>query len=111
MRLIRVERGNKVTISSLMVGYRNNGLPFSFVGCLREMLVWIFMYIFCSFNYRRKVIIKGVRNRIFFYFLFFKLGFTPCKAEQPQQGMELQEKEAQKDWSIHEISLEGTYSQ
>ena len=27
---------------------------------------------------------------------FFKLGFTPCKAEQPLQGMELQEKEAQK---------------
>ena len=26
-----------------------------------------------------------------------KLGFTPCKAEQPLQGMELQEKEAQKD--------------
>ena len=29
--------------------------------------------------------------------LFFKLGFTPCKAEQPLWGMELQEKEAQKD--------------
>ena len=28
---------------------------------------------------------------------FFKLGFTPCKTEQPLQGMELQEKEAQKD--------------
>ena len=28
---------------------------------------------------------------------FFKLGFTPCKAEQPLQGMELQEKETQKD--------------
>ena len=27
---------------------------------------------------------------------FFSLGFTPCKTEQPQQGMELQEKEAQK---------------
>ena len=26
-----------------------------------------------------------------------KLGFTPSKAEQPLQGMELQEKEAQKD--------------
>ena len=23
--------------------------------------------------------------------LFFKLGFTPCKAEQPLRGMELQE--------------------
>ena len=29
--------------------------------------------------------------------IFFKLGFTPCKAEQPLQGMELQEKEAPKD--------------
>ena len=28
---------------------------------------------------------------------FFKLGFTPCKAEHPLQGIELQEKEAQKD--------------
>ena len=26
-----------------------------------------------------------------------KLGLTPCKAEQPLQGMELQEKETQKD--------------
>ena len=25
--------------------------------------------------------------------LFFQLGFTPCKAEQPLQGLELQEKE------------------
>ena len=38
------------------------------------------------------------------------MGFTPCKAKQPLQGMELQEKEAQKDESIKEISLEGTYS-
>ena len=29
--------------------------------------------------------------------IFLKLGFTPCKAEQPLRGMELQEKEAQKD--------------
>ena len=28
---------------------------------------------------------------------FFKLGFTPCKAEQPLWGVELKEKEAQKD--------------
>ena len=28
---------------------------------------------------------------------FKKLGFTPCKAKQPRQGMELQENEAQKD--------------
>ena len=37
---------------------------------------------------------------LFFFFLFFfvfSLQCTPCKAEQPVQGMELQEKEAQKD--------------
>ena len=28
---------------------------------------------------------------------FFKLGSTPCKAEQLLQGMELQEKETHKD--------------
>ena len=27
---------------------------------------------------------------------FLKFGFTPCKPEQPLQGMELQEKEAKK---------------
>ena len=41
---------------------------------------------------------------------FFLLEFTPCKAEQPLQGMELQEKEAQKYYSIQEICLEKTYS-
>ena len=29
--------------------------------------------------------------------LFLKLEFTPCKTEQPLRGMDLQEKEAQKD--------------
>ena len=29
--------------------------------------------------------------------IFLKLEFTTCKAEQPLQSMELQEKEAQKD--------------
>ena len=33
----------------------------------------------------------------FKYAVFLKLGFTPCHFEQPLQGMELQEKEAQKD--------------
>ena len=34
---------------------------------------------------------------MFFFVYLFKLGFTPCKAKQPLQGMELQEKEVQKD--------------
>ena len=42
--------------------------------------------------------------------IFFKLGFTACKAEQPLQGMELQEKESQKGYGIQEIFLERTYS-
>ena len=40
----------------------------------------------------------------------FLLQFTPYKAEQPLQGMELHEKEAQKDPSIQEIPLERIYS-
>ena len=38
----------------------------------------------------------------------FLLGLTPPKAEQPLQGMELQEKEVQKDYSIQESCLERT---
>ena len=38
-------------------------------------------------------------------FSFFKLGFTPCKAEQPLRGMELQEREEQKDLRMQEICL------
>ena len=41
---------------------------------------------------------------------FFLIGFTQCKAEQPLQGMKLQEKEVRKGYSIQEISLERTYS-
>ena len=41
---------------------------------------------------------------------FFKLGFTPCKAQQPLQEMELQEKEAQKDSRIQELPLERAQS-
>ena len=39
-----------------------------------------------------------------------KLGFTLSRAENPLQGMELQEKEAQNDYSMQEICLERTYS-
>ena len=37
--------------------------------------------------------------------IFLNLGFTPCKAEQPLRGMELQQKESQKGKSIQEICL------
>ena len=45
----------------------------------------------------------------FFVFLLL-LGFTPCKAEQPLRGMELQEKKHKKDYRIQKIYLERTYS-
>ena len=34
---------------------------------------------------------------MYIYIYILKLVFTLCKAEQPLQGMELQEKETQKD--------------
>ena len=40
---------------------------------------------------------------------FQKTGFTPCQAEQPLLGMELQGKEVKKDQSIQEICSEQTY--
>ena len=46
----------------------------------------------------------------FFLFFISKLGFTPCKAEQPLQGKELQEKKRKKKYRIQKICLERTYS-
>ena len=40
---------------------------------------------------------KLLLNTTLHFFLFSQLGFTPCKAELSLQGMELQEKEPQKD--------------
>ena len=41
--------------------------------------------------------VSATRDNCFFFFKKKKLGFPPCKAGQPLQGMELQEKETQKD--------------
>ena len=43
-------------------------------------------------------------------FFLKKMGFTQCKSEQPLPGIELQKKEAQKDYSIQGICSERTYS-
>ena len=43
-------------------------------------------------------------------FYFFNWDSTPCKAEQPLRGMELQEKKHKKDYRIQKICLERTYS-
>ena len=47
---------------------------------------------------------------ICFFICQKKMGFTPCKTEQPLQGMELQEKKHKKDYRIQKICLERTYS-
>ena len=41
--------------------------------------------------------LKFLSLEVALYLFLKKLGFTPCKAKQPLQGMEFQEKEAQKD--------------
>ena len=55
-------------------------------------------------------VLKNKLQKALYLFFFFKLGFPPCKSEQPLRGMELEEKEAQKDYRIQEICLERTYS-
>ena len=47
-------------------------------------------------------------NKFVFFYFFLKKGFWPHA--RPLRGMELQEKEAQKDSSIQKICLERTYS-
>ena len=51
-----------------------------------------------SYNSELKHVTKWLNvNKLFLNIDFLKLEFTPYKAEQPLQGMELQEKETQKD--------------
>ena len=50
-----------------------------------------------NFSYHKEIMSRAMKGIGIIKKLFFKLGFTPCKAEQPLQGMELQEKETQKD--------------
>ena len=70
-------------------------------------------------SYFVKILLFGRLNKFllvinwtvnFFFFGVGGGGFTPCKAEEPLQSMELQEKETQKDSGIQEICLERTYS-
>ena len=56
-----------------------------------SLFSFFFFLSFINFFYAKNIF-KITKNPF-----FKKLGFTPCKAEQPLQGMELQKKEAQKD--------------
>ena len=71
--------------------------------CINQLLA-ITHEIFQAFDCNPPLEVKSV------FLDFFKLGWTPCKAEQPLQGMESQEKEDQKDENTQEICLERTYS-
>ena len=53
-----------------------------------------------------KKILEKLMHKILTF--FFLTGFTPCKAEQSLQGMELLEKKHKKDYRIQKICLERT---
>ena len=42
------------------------------------------------------LVIEEQELNFFIIIIIFKIGFTPCKAEQPLQGMELQKKKHKK---------------
>ena len=46
----------------------------------------------------------------YIYTFFFFFNFTPCKANQPLRGMELQERKHTEDYRIQKICLERTCS-
>ena len=53
--------------------------------------------VFMSHAFFQILLTVNDNSRSTFLSFFFELGFTLCKAEQPLQSMELQEKEAEKD--------------
>ena len=48
-------------------------------------------------TFQKIYLIKFSKLTSFHDKIFFKLGFTPCKTEQPLAGMKLQEKEIKDD--------------
>ena len=75
--------------------------------------LFIFSLFFCSFLEFIRVnffLVCYSSTWLVFFFVFFLLGFTPCKVEQPLQGMELQEKNHKKDYKIQKICLERIYN-
>ena len=60
-----------------------------------QKFVWFLSYVI--FKIRFWILPWKYSDNLSFFWFFLKMELTPCKAEQPLQGMELQEKEAQKD--------------
>ena len=69
-----------------------NDLPLKKTLELYDMTIFV-----RSFFMKAANTIYNFLGKLLHKLFFFSLGFTPCKAEQPLQGMELQEKETQKD--------------
>ena len=82
--------------NSLAISY----LAFYFISRSKDFIFLLKILFICYISYLAIVT----------FFFFFKLGFTPCKAEQPLRGMELQEKKHKKNYRIQKICLERTYS-
>ena len=63
--------------------------------CLQSLLyIYIYIYILYVYIY------------IFIYTnMFFKLGFTPCKSEEPLQGVELQKKKKHRKIKVAETDM------
>ena len=81
---------------------------------LKYYLMKIINVFLVIYIYNLAFTVKGFKviyycNELLF---FLNWGFTPCKTDNPLWGLELQEKQAQKekDYSIQEICLERTYS-
>ena len=69
-----------------------NDLPLKKTLELYDMTIFV-----RSFFMKAANTIYNFLGKLLHKLFFFSLGFTPCKVEQPLQGMELQEKETQKD--------------
>ena len=57
------------------------------------------LHLMCDHTHTRATSLMPVKNSMHHFLFFFGEGgrVTPCKAEQPLRGMELQEKEAQEN--------------
>ena len=65
-----------------------------------QVFYWSFLFVwgflFELFKLLVLFLLASLYDKVFFLF-FIKLGFIPCDADQPLQGIELKEKETQKD--------------
>ena len=73
--------------------YTDEGIQFRNISAWKNVIFWcsqqshaIKLAFWCMY----------IHIYIYIYIYIYKLGFTPCKAEEPLQGMELQEKNSKR---------------